>query len=240
MSSEDDPARADDTDPTGEGAGTDEGNRDERQSDSGSATRRADQVACTEQVLEATPEAAIVSNLGVASYVLAGVRDRPRNFYCWGSMGLTTSIGLGLALAIDEQVTVFEGDGSLLMSLGVLSTVAACDPSNFVVIVWDNGVYGTTGGQRVTEIDVAGAARACGVEATTAETTAEFEERYVEAVAHEGPALVVCRVEPTDPDARPPLDFARVSRRFRGAVAGGVEVGGVDDSADAADEGECH
>lgn len=226
MSSEDD---SEGSTTTGDADG-DERNR-------GSAAERANQVACTERVLEATPEAAIVSNLGVASYVLASVEDRPRNFYCWGSMGLTTSIGLGLALAIDEGVTVFEGDGSLLMSLGVLSTVAACDPPNLVVIIWDNGVYGTTGGQPVTEIDYVAAARACGMRAMKAETTAEFEECYAEAVTHDGAALVVCRVEPVDPDARPPLDFAHVARRFRGAVADGVEVGGTDDSTDAADGG---
>ena len=216
MSSEDEGGERD-------GDGSDATNGGE--GDDPTPSRRADQVACTERVLEAAPEAAIVANLGVASYALAGVRDRARNFYCWGSMGLTTSIGLGLALAIDEEVTVFEGDGSLLMALGSLSTVAACDPPNLVVVVWDNGVYGTTGGQPVQEIDVADAARACGLRATTAETVSQFEERYAEAVAHEGAALVVCRVDPIDPDARPPLDFARVTRRFRDALGAGVEDG---------------
>ena len=110
---------------------------------------RADLYACTEAVLDVTPDAAVVSNLGVASYVLASVsdRERARNFYQWGSMGVTTAVGLGLALSTDEPVTVLEGDGSLLMSLGVLSTLGAVDPSNLTVVVWDNAIYGTTGGQ---------------------------------------------------------------------------------------------
>ena len=221
MSSEDDMDRTneaggtDGTDENDEPKGSD-GGRDEDES----ATERADQIACTERVLETTPEAAIVANLGVASYALASVADRARNFYCWGSMGLTTSIGLGVALAVDEQVTVFEGDGSLLMSLGVCSTVAACDPSNLVIVVWENEIYGTTGGQSINEIEYAAAARACGLWTTTAETVGEFAERYAEAVAYDGAALVVCAVDPIDPDARPPLDFAHVARRFREALAG--------------------
>ena len=62
----------------------------------------ADQATCTAAVLDATPDAALVSNLGVASYVLAGVEDRARNCYLWGSMGVTTPVGLGLALATDD------------------------------------------------------------------------------------------------------------------------------------------
>ena len=75
----------------------------------------ADQHECTAAVLEETPDAAVVGNLGVASYILADVEDRPRNFYQWGSMGVTTPLGLGMALATDDPVTVLDGDGSMLM-----------------------------------------------------------------------------------------------------------------------------
>ena len=105
---------------------------------------RADQATCTAAVLDSTPDAALVSNLGVASYVLAGVEDRARNCYLWGSMGVTTPVGLGLALQTDEQVTVLDGDGSTLLSLGALATVARHDPSNLVVVVFDNGEFATT------------------------------------------------------------------------------------------------
>jgi thiamine pyrophosphate-dependent acetolactate synthase large subunit-like protein len=186
--------------------------------DADSSRQRASQLACTEGVLNRTPDAAIVANLGVASYALASVTDRQRNFYCWGSMGLTTSIGLGLALATDEEVVVFEGDGSLLMSLGVLGTIAACNPSNLTIVVWENGVYGTTGRQPVTGIEYADAAQACGLWARKADTVRGFETRYAEALAYDGAAMVVCRVEPVDPAARPPLDFAHVAWRFRDAL----------------------
>lgn len=184
---------------------------------------RADQFACTRAVLDETPDAAIVSNLGVASYVLAGVEDRARNFYLWGSMGVTTPVGLGVAVATDDQVTVLDGDGSTLMSLGALATVANRDPSNLVVVVLDNGRYATTGGQPTfsDSLDFAGVADSLGLYAVTTSTDDGFRDAYASAVEYDGAAVVVCRVEPVDPDARPPFDFAHIKRRFRTAMEDG-------------------
>lgn len=181
---------------------------------------RADQVACTESIVETTPDAAIVSNLGVASYVLAGVEDRPRNFYLWGSMGVTTPVGVGLALAGDQPVTVLEGDGSLLMSLGVLSTIGAYDPPNLTVVVWDNAEYSTTGGQpsHSTVTDFVTVASGCDVSATRVEDTAAFEAAYTEAQTTDRAEVIICAVDPLDPDARPPLDFAHIKRRVRDSL----------------------
>ena len=181
---------------------------------------RADQFTCTRAVLETTPDVVAVSNLGVASYVLAGVEDRDRNFYQWGSMGVTTPTGLGLALAVDDPVVVFEGDGSLLMSLGVLSTLGAVDPPNLTVVVWDNAIYGTTGGQPnySSTTDFAGVAESCGVSATTVNGDEAFETAYQEAVESDHTELIVCEVEPVDPDSRPPFDFAHIKRRVRNAL----------------------
>lgn len=182
---------------------------------------RADQYACTEAVLDVSPDAAVVSNLGVASYVLAAVApDRPRNVYQWGSMGATTAVGLGLARATDEQVTVLEGDGSLLMSLGVLATVAREAPANLVVVLWANEVYGTTGGQslRARHVDFAGAAESCGLAAEDVRTAIGFHEAYREAVERDEPGLVVCHVDPVDPDARPPFDYPTITRRARDSL----------------------
>lgn len=185
---------------------------------------RADQYACTAAVLEVTPDAAVVSNLGVASYVLASVADpdRPRNFYQWGSMGVTTAVGLGLALSTDEHVAVLEGDGSLLMSLGVLTTVARYGPSNLTVVLFDNSVYGTTGGQptHAANTDFAGVAESCGLDAETVTSTDAFAPAYEAAVGSDGPTLLVCEVEPVDPDARPPFDFPHIARRVRDSLAG--------------------
>lgn len=181
---------------------------------------RADQFACTQAIVDETPDAAIVSNLGVASYVLAGVEDRARNFYLWGSMGVTTPVGLGLAIATDDQVTVLDGDGSMLMSLGALATVADRDPSNLVVVIFDNGQYATTGGQPSfsRSVDFAGVADSLQLYTADASTNDGFRDTYSSAVEYDGAAVVVCRVEPVDPDARPPFDFAHIKRRFRTAM----------------------
>src|SRR5204862_5031412 len=90
----------------------------------------------------------IVASLGHPAYDLFAAGDRPANFYTWGSMGLASSIGLGLALARpDLRVFIVDGDGSLLMNLGSLATIGWTRPSNLVLIVWDNEKHGTTGGQ---------------------------------------------------------------------------------------------
>lgn len=180
----------------------------------------ADQHTCTETVLTTTPEAAVVANLGTASYVLADVEDRARNFYQWGSMGSTTALGLGLALATDEQVTVLEGDGSLLMSLGALRTVAACDPSNLVVVLWLNDVYSTTGGQETYApgTDFVSVAAACDLPATRVEDDESFRDAYAAAVDRDGAELLVCAVDDAETDVRPPFDYAHIKRRIRDSL----------------------
>ena len=77
------------------------------------------------------------------------LQDRPANFYMIGSMGLASSIGLGVALCQpDKKVIVFDGDGNVLMSMGTLAMIAAAAPKNLVHIVFDNQVYESTGSQR--------------------------------------------------------------------------------------------
>jgi thiamine pyrophosphate-dependent acetolactate synthase large subunit-like protein len=178
---------------------------------------RADQYACTEAVLEETPEAAIISNLGVSSYILIDVEDRPRNFYMTGAMGMTTPMGLGLALSVDDDVVVLDGDGSLLMSLGALSTVGTYGPSNLTIVVWDNSVFQTTGGQSTLSrtTDFAGVAENCGVSAWEVRSTEEFRSAYRAAVDHDGPSLVACSVEPVTPEGTPPLDYSHSHHKHR-------------------------
>ncbi|MEF8818810.1 MAG: thiamine pyrophosphate-dependent enzyme [Haloferacaceae archaeon] len=182
----------------------------------------ADQTACTRTVLEVTPDAGVVANLGTAAWTLEAVApDRARSLPLTGAMGLTTAVGLGAAVESDEQVTVLEGDGSLLMSLGTLATVGEADPPNLVVVVWANGAYETTGGQATggADVDFAGVAENCGLAAWTAATDEAFVDAYADAVAHDGAAVVVCAVEPSRPDPTPTLDYghAYAKHRFREA-----------------------
>jgi len=108
----------------------------------------------------------VVPGLGSTTWDLAAVGDDPRNFYSWGAMGGTAMIGLGLALAQPKRrVAVITGDGEMLMGLGSLATIGIQQPENLAVIVFDNGVYGETGGQpshTASGADLVGVASACG------------------------------------------------------------------------------
>jgi thiamine pyrophosphate-dependent acetolactate synthase large subunit-like protein len=168
-----------------------------------------------------TPDALVVDNLGVVSYVLAGVEDRDKNFYQWGSMGSSLPLGIGMAVSTDDQVTVLDGDGSALMSLGAFVTAGSVEPSNLTVVVLNNDRFATTGGQPtlMSAVDLDDIARACGFRAAHVSTADALEEAYREAVDHDGPSFVVCDVEWIYPeDDRPPDDYNYIKYRFRKAT----------------------
>ncbi len=109
----------------------------------------------------------IVCNIGFPSRELYSVRDRPENFYMLGSMGLASSIGLGLSLSTDKHVVVMDGDGSILMNLGSLATIANQSPRNLTLIIFDNESYGSTGGQpsyTAGKTDLVALAKGAGIE----------------------------------------------------------------------------
>src|SRR5258706_16485906 len=99
----------------------------------------------TQIVVDHAGDAAIIASLGHPAYDLFAAGDRPRNFYTWGSMGVASSIGLGLALARpDVRVIVLDGDGSLLMNLGSLATIGMYSPGNLAAVEMDNEEYAVT------------------------------------------------------------------------------------------------
>ena len=110
-----------------------------------------------------------VTNLGVPCKELYACRDRDLNFYMFGSMGLVSSIGLGLAIRSEKTVVAFDGDGSLLMNPNALLEVAKEAPKNLIIIGLDNGAYGSTGSQETCAlryIDLEIYANACGIRNT--------------------------------------------------------------------------
>lgn len=114
---------------------------------------------------------------------------------CVGFMGGASSLGLGLALARpDRRVLVLDGDGSLLMQLGSLATVAGAAPRNLVHFVFKNGVYHTSGAQGVPgglTVDFAMMAKAAGYRAAWAiETLADLERRLPDVMTMDGPLMV--------------------------------------------------
>ncbi|MBE3096410.1 MAG: aldehyde dehydrogenase [Planctomycetes bacterium] len=171
----------------------------------------------------------VIASLGHPAYDLFACGDRAENFYTWGSMGVTSSIALGLALARpDQRVVAIDGDGSLLMNLGSLATIAACRPANLVVVVMDNACYGTTGGQETFTAGGANleeAARALGIgAAVTVRTADELDGALAECRRSPGPWVIVARVTESAPMAKPPLDCVFIKQRFMAAI-GNAEPG---------------
>jgi thiamine pyrophosphate-dependent acetolactate synthase large subunit-like protein len=167
----------------------------------------------------------VVASLGHPAYELFAHGDRALNFYTWGSMGLSTSIALGVALAHpNRRVIALDGDGSLLMNLGSLATIGACRPSNLVVLVLDNEAYGTTGGQPTAtsgEADIEAAARALGIRRTASARDAHaLGDALQESLAEAGPWVIVAKVTESGPTAKPPLDCVAIKNRFMGELGG--------------------
>jgi thiamine pyrophosphate-dependent acetolactate synthase large subunit-like protein len=172
-----------------------------------------------------TDEAVIVS-LGHPAYDLFAAGDRPEHFYTWGSMGMVSSVALGVALARpDRRVVGLDGDGSLLMNLGSLSTMAIAQPANLTLVVWDNEVYGTTGGQPTATAhgcDLAAVARSLGIERVSTVTTPEDLDREFARTRREpGPAVIVAKVAESIPTEKPPLDCVLLKQRFMEALGAG-------------------
>ncbi len=173
----------------------------------------------TQRLRARLTDQAVVASLGHPAYDLFAAGDRPENFYTWGSMGLASSIGLGIALARpDRRVIVLDGDGSLLMNLGSLATIATLRPPNLIVVVWDNEEYATTGGQKTATAagaDLARAAGALGIAGSLTVRTAQALEAAVDrAIGEAGPWVIVAKVEESAPVAKPPLDYVGMKDRF--------------------------
>jgi thiamine pyrophosphate-dependent acetolactate synthase large subunit-like protein len=164
----------------------------------------------------------IVASLGHPAYDLFAAGDRPANFYTWGSMGLATSVGLGLALAQpDRRVFVLDGDGSLLMNLGSLATIGWLRPAKLVIVVLDNERYATTGGQDTATAhgtDLEAAARAMGIEASvTVRNSGELADALAR-TRNGGPLMIVVKVAHSSPATKPPLDCVYIKQRFMAAI----------------------
>ena len=177
----------------------------------------------TRVVVDHAGTGAIIASLGHPAYDLFAAGDRPRNFYTWGSMGLASSIGLGLALARPHvRVFVLDGDGSLLMNLGSLATIGLLQPPNLVLVVMDNEQFATTGGQETPTArgaDLDAAARAMRV---TSASTVRTERALADALQSPGgPLVIVAKVGESAPTVKPPNDCPAMTQRFMDAIANG-------------------
>ena len=141
----------------------------------------------------------IVGNLGPTSDELWHAGHRDRNFYTYGNMGLVSSLALGMSLATEEQIIALDGDGSLLMNLGSLASIAREKPKNLIVVVFDNEAWGQTGNQMShtgTGTDLQQVAVSCGIDSsTTVDDLEELEGALSAALASDGPHFIVAKIE---------------------------------------------
>ena len=144
--------------------------------------------------------------------------ERDLNYFSHGAMGLGSSHGIGLALARPERkVIVLDGDGSLLMNLGTLVTIAAVAPRNLILLACQNETYEANGGHPIPQarvIDFAGIARSAGIaKASEISELDEFERRVPGLLKEDGPVFVTLRIEQGAPVARDYEDLYKPERR---------------------------
>lgn len=173
----------------------------------------------TKLILRHAGHSPVVSNLGPTTDELWHAGHRDRNFYTYGSMGLCSSIALGMALSTDQKVISLDGDGSLLMNMGTIATIAREQPKNLIVVVWDNEEWGQTGHQpshTATGTDLAAVAKGCGVPHTTTVTNLEdLESAFSSALQEDGPWFIVAKTHETDYLPVAPIEPEFTLYRFR-------------------------
>jgi thiamine pyrophosphate-dependent acetolactate synthase large subunit-like protein len=151
-------------------------------------------------VKKLTKEEAVIGGIGNTNFDLWSAGHRPQNFYMLGSMGLAFPIALGVALAQPKRrVFALEGDGSLLMQLGCLSTIATLAPENLTMILMDNGSYQITGGQptpAATVADLIAVAIDCGISNSVwAADEDDFERLIEQSLGASAPMLIGVRID---------------------------------------------
>jgi len=160
----------------------------------------------------------VVTIMGAVAAELQSLGHRPNFFYLQHAMGLASSMGLGIALTRpDRQVIVFDGDGSVLMNLGGLTTLARYRPRNLVHVVFDNESLLSVGGfptATSTGSDLAAIAAAAGVPRTlTARTLEEFTHAFGEALEARELTTIVAKVEAIGP-SKYVTDLSLLENRF--------------------------
>ena len=164
----------------------------------------------------------VVCNIGAPSQELHALADRPGNFYMLGTMGLASSIGFGVALAQDKPVVSIDGDGSVLTNLATLATIANNPAPNYVLLIIDNGSYGSTGDQITyagRKTSLSAVAQACGCENVVECAAEDTAEVLRAAVASDEMTIIVSKCDSGNVQV-PVIELSPVTirDRFMGAV----------------------
>jgi thiamine pyrophosphate-dependent acetolactate synthase large subunit-like protein len=162
---------------------------------------------------------AVIGGIGNTNFDLWTAGQRPENFYMLGSMGLAVPIALGVAIAQPQRrVVALEGDGSILMQLGCLATVANRSQTNLLIVILDNGAYQITGGQPTATgqgADIVAIARGAGLaQSAWAADETHYEEMVTQALAEPGPWLIAVRTDMQKPAIQTTRDPAQIRDRF--------------------------
>ncbi|MGH6741418.1 MAG: thiamine pyrophosphate-dependent enzyme [Bradyrhizobium sp.] len=175
-------------------------------------------------------EEAVIGGIGNTNFDLWASGQRPQNFYMLGSMGLAVPIALGVAVAQPKRhVVALDGDGSLLMQLGCLATVAARAPKNLTIVVWDNGISQITGGQKTASptADLVEIARASGiVKSTWADDEDDFDRLFAAALKDGGPSLIAARIDDKPGVGATDRDPVQIRARFMLGLGVARAIGG--------------
>ena len=174
---------------------------------------------CKRLVARLKGDEAIIGGIGNTNFDLWAAGQRPQNFYMLGSMGLACPIALGVALAQpNRRVIGIEGDGSILMQLGSLGTIAAQVQKNLTIVIMDNGVYQITGKQPTLTsrgADMVAIARGAGLARSAwAADENDFEQQIDRAIKGDGPWLIAARIYDQPPAAETERNPSKIRDRF--------------------------
>jgi len=174
---------------------------------------------CLRSVYSELENYLVVTIMGAVAAELHSLGHRPNFFYLQHAMGLASSTGLGLALCLPKRsVIVFDGDGSLLMNLGSLTTIARYRPRNLVHVVFDNESLLSVGGfptATSTGTDLEGIARAAGIpRAVTVRSVENFRTALTDAVHGNELTTIIAKVEATGPSGYI-TDLSLLENRFQ-------------------------
>ena len=175
-------------------------------------------------LIEACPDALVVTGLGSPSYDVFAAGDRDQNFYLWGAMGGAAAMALGLAIAQpNKSVLVITGDGEQLMGMGSLASIGAQKPKNLTIVTLDNGHYAETGMQMShTSLgtDLSAVALACNLDwALTITDPSDFNKIALHVNQRNGCGLANVLIQAHEyPKALPPRDGVYIKNRFRSAL----------------------
>ncbi len=154
----------------------------------------------TKRLVGTLKDEAVIGGIGNTNFDLWSAGHRAENFYMLGSMGLAIPIALGVALAQPKRRCIaLEGDGSLLMQVGCLATVAMLKPKNLIMVIMDNGSYQITGSQPTATAfgtDLVTMARGAGLaQSAWAADEQMFDEMMARALKEDGPWFIAVRID---------------------------------------------